>query len=95
MPQVQILARDTAVQFPQPFQAVEVAAITYLTAALGPRVLNLPLSRYRSATAEELVNAPRYRLLPIDNQALAQERQDIQQDIQRAQAAPPEVFDVP
>lgn len=94
MPQVSILRREEAVQFFEPHQVQEMAAVTYSTPAVPPRTVHLPRGSYRPATAEELAASPRYKLLPLNEEMVQLERHAIEQDLHQATASPPTSFEL-
>lgn len=95
MPQVTVLQRRRSLQPLQPGVPTEIVEVTFMSDAVGPRSLTLPLASYRDATPEELAANPRYHVLPVDQAALDTEKTAIQEEIQRAAVAPPETFELP
>lgn len=94
MPRVSILRRDRAVRFPEPQRLEEVAAVTYTSNAVPPRVVHVPIGSYRDATPEELAQSPRYKIVPVDDGAQQLELRAIEQDMHAQLSGPPATFDL-
>jgi len=91
---VALLRREEAVRFPVPQQPELVAAVTYSTSAVPPRIIHLPRSLYREATPEERAANPRYVLLPVGAEAEEEERRAIAQDMERVFRPAPTTFEL-
>jgi hypothetical protein len=95
MSKVTILRREMTVHFPQPRQAEEMVAVTFVTEALGVRTVALPVESYRPATVEELGVNLRYRMRPVDKAAADAEGKAIEHAIAAESAEPLDSYDVP
>jgi hypothetical protein len=92
---VTVLQRRHTVQLLEAGQPATVVEVTFMSDAVGPRSLTLPLGSYRNATPEERAANPRYHVLPVDQAAVDAEKTAIQEEIQRAAVAPAETFELP
>jgi len=95
MAQATILRRERVLRVSPSGEAAEVVEVSYSTLTLLPRTVHLSLDLYRAATPDELAANPRYQMLPVNEQAVAAEREAIQMDRKAAIAAVPQTFELP
>lgn len=81
MARISILRRSLQVQPREGGGVREVVAVTYSTPAVPPRIVDLPATLYREATAEELAERSAYQMVPVGAEAVELERIHLRADM--------------
>ena len=93
MARITVLRRSLQVRPREGGGVHEVVAVTYSTPAVPPRVLDLPATLYREATAEELLARGAYQMVPVDAEAVELERAHLRADMKGLFNGAPDHFE--
>lgn len=93
MVRITILRRSLQVRPREGGGVHEVVAVTYSTAEVPPRIVELPAVLYREATEEELAKRPRYQMIPSGDPELVEERAVLAADMKGLFEGVPDSFD--